>query len=373
MELEYISEVYINGHKALKEFVKYNLNHIADKPIKLNFSDGIFHFECYARFRNKLSERLNVFLSSGGRKKSDRSTFYHRHSWLKAVKGSGICIEDPMYKLNRNIKNGFYYGTSRDSIITSLTHFINTLIGALSAKNEQLYLIGSSSGGFGALMLSLNFSGCYVIAMNPQILPYVWDKDDTVIFKREIDSSFVDNKSPRNDATRILKNKFNRYFIYFNLSSCRDLAQFNILNKNKKIPTVGVNRLSSNVFVYNFKLDCIHPHDVWLNLTEFLILSHIISQPDISFATNFITALDSLFNTLLSRYKLFYQEKFLDFAVKLMQGIGTDYNLHFKILKQNNEIRILSSSGIATAVIYINDYVCNDIWVYIYAKSKIIR
>lgn len=369
MPLEYDFEISIEGYDALKLFINSNINLMAERQVKLNFTDEVFRFECFVRFRKIFSDRLNVFLSGGGRKKSDRSTLFHRQSWLKSVDGTGICIEDPMYKLNKNIKNGFYYGTAQHSIITSLKAFIDILMSELSVKKSQLYLTGSSCGGYAALMLSCYFEGCNVIVMNPQILPCTWDRQDTDIYVKEVDPSFADKNSTRNVANEILVHTLNRYFIYFNIGSRRDLEQAKILLGDKTHFETGINQPRSNIIVYFFELACVHPHDVWLNLDEFLIVRHLIKHQDSMQPELFTSILNSVFETMVSRYKALYEGKFLDFAVKLLQEIRTEQNLSFKVLKQNKEIIISTQSGFVTAIVHINDYVSNNTHIYISAQS----
>lgn len=170
------------------------------------------------------TKRLFVFFSAAGRK--NNATLYQRLGWCNELNGFCLYVEDPMYKKHAGLECGWYYGTEDESYLIYIEKIIKKITVANHIRNQDLYLIGSSSGGAAALYMANLIKGSIAYAYNPQITLDDWT--DAPNFKEitQIDLKKKDILN-RNSLTYIADNTESKFLISYNSGSTPDQKQFN--------------------------------------------------------------------------------------------------------------------------------------------------
>lgn len=166
------------------------------------------------------SDHLIVFMSSGGRK--SKGTSFAR--WSQPQKYSVLNIEDPLYKKYPELTTTWYYGDHDFKLLEKIAEIILTVAKSNNIISKNIIIIGSSAGGYAALILANLILESNAIAMNPQIKLKNWGKVAEKFSK--VTSISLETDDYRNDLTKLInkhsKNKLSRYLILANSESPRD-------------------------------------------------------------------------------------------------------------------------------------------------------
>lgn len=114
------------------------------------------------------SMRLFVFLCGDIQRAKTPPPVFSRWSWADNFPGHCLYIFDPtVYALPLTL--AWYCGTSDFDPAYTVARIVNDVCQSKDIQEENVFLYGSSGGGFAALRFSLFFPGSVPIAINPQI------------------------------------------------------------------------------------------------------------------------------------------------------------------------------------------------------------
>lgn len=232
--------------------------------IKLNFKnfynapDGRFdiiykniNFECLFKRKND-SETLYVFLN-GARPAGDSKPLFARWSYYKYLNGSILNIDDPMCKINKELKIGWYYGNNDESYCD----YIVDIVQEFAQQNcmNNIIFFGSSGGGYAALYCACKLKGSTVVAINPQIklkLYYHYAKTFEKLTGLDLE---INDKFNRNNLPLLIKNAHETKFIIIeNAESELDMVFLNDLTQTLGCNySYGITRLSPNIISWVYQ------------------------------------------------------------------------------------------------------------------------
>lgn len=114
-----------------------------------NIPDGRFvithrniDFDCLFKKDNNSDNLYVVF--SGARPVGQKGPLFKRWSYYKFMDGSMLNIDDPMYKIYRELHCGWYYGNADEAYCDYIVEIVNKFAEQINAKNIIFF---SSSGG----------------------------------------------------------------------------------------------------------------------------------------------------------------------------------------------------------------------------------
>lgn len=141
--------------KFRMDLFHYDENLLIDTDIKLsleefkNAPDGRFvipyktiDFDCLFK-RNYESNRLYVIFS--GERPANSPPVFKRWSYYKYMNGNMLNIDDPMCKLNRKLRLGWYYGTETENYCDYVVDMVE--IFAKQNGFKDIVFLASSGGG----------------------------------------------------------------------------------------------------------------------------------------------------------------------------------------------------------------------------------
>lgn len=73
--------------------------------------------------------------------------FFSRWSYYPLFDGSFLCIEDPMYRIYRGLRLGWYYGDKNCIFIENIIKLVKNIIKVKNIKNNKVIFFSSSGGG----------------------------------------------------------------------------------------------------------------------------------------------------------------------------------------------------------------------------------
>ena len=174
------------------------------------------------------SKSLFVIFSGARTLDTDVIPIFRRWSYYRFIDSIVLNIADPMFAQFQNLTLGWYYGTKTVSYIELLSKIILQVCSLLKINTQNLYLFGSSGGGYVALQLSMYINNATHIVINPQI---------------QLDKYF--------------------YSTEFSNQTGNDLLSYDPFRRNETINIICENNLSSKskfLILQNLqaKLDCVN-------------------------------------------------------------------------------------------------------------------
>lgn len=223
-----------------------------------------FHFY-YSKNKVGNSQRLFVlFFAARAFEKKQNSIifrdlpFFPRWSYSNFLDGDVLCIEDPMYYKYPDLHVGWMFGTKERNLLEIATDFIKDFVWLNNYKVGEVYLIGSSCGGYAALQIGARLAGCNVITINPQI--YINNYKyyfNTFASKIGLSSFDVENDSfERFNTDKIILQSTSNFVIACNLLSIEDYNDQLIILANK----LGIK--------LNYGVNCFKNIKIWLYQAE---------------------------------------------------------------------------------------------------------
>ncbi len=238
----------------------------------LNVNDYDFHvfFNKCKRSSSSQVKKLYVFFFAArsferkdGKEIFRALPFYPRWSYSQFLDGDVLCIEDPMYYKYNDLHIGWMFGSPEFNLLDAAKDFIGKSIKTGGYDIENVYLVGSSCGGYAALQIGAKLSGCKVIAINPQIYiqnySYYFQKfcNKLNITQAHID----DDRYGRFSTEKLLRESKSTFVIAANLLSKEDYNdQILRLNEHYNLKlNYGVNQ-KDNVKIWLYLAESANPH-----------------------------------------------------------------------------------------------------------------
>lgn len=219
---------------------------------------------------------LFVIFSGARSVKNDVLPVFKRWSYYKFIDSAVLNIADPMFNEYEDLALGWYYGSKSQSYIEYASLIVERVRSILNIERNNLYLFGSSGGGYIALQLSMYISNANHIVINPQIQINKFFYSKEFIRQTGINLSDYDPHR-RNDTLNIVKDNIfsgnSKFLILQNLQAKEDCVNhlFPLLK------SVGVDKLhlglncTNNMFVWLYT--CIGGHNTQGDQVMF---SHIV-------------------------------------------------------------------------------------------------
>lgn len=150
---------------------KYSLSLLGKDDLHDRFAidcEGV-RFDCLMTPYTQNSKSLFIIFSGARSLDKDVLPVFKRWSYYMFIDSIVLNIADPMFYEYDKLKLGWYYGNKERSYIKDLSIIITKVRELLGIDTSDLYLFGSSGGGYVALQLSMYLKNATYIAINPQL------------------------------------------------------------------------------------------------------------------------------------------------------------------------------------------------------------
>lgn len=162
-----VEYVINNEHCPEYEYELISSSDLHDRFI-VNYKN--VRFDCLITPYNKTKiSKLFVIFSGSRNPNKDFIPMFKRWSYYEFIDAIVLNIADPMFNIFEDLSLGWYYGTKSESYIEYLSQIIIKISSLLNIGVNDLYLFGSSGGGYVALQLSMYIKNATHIVINPQI------------------------------------------------------------------------------------------------------------------------------------------------------------------------------------------------------------
>lgn len=331
------------------------------EPLKINFKNflgsecGRFdvkynntNFECLLIDSNV--KRLFVCFSAAGRKKQD--TLFQRLGWCRQLNGICLYIEDPMYKENKGLECGWFYGTEKESYLVHVNKIIEKILQERSINSQDVVFLGSSSAGYAALYSANLLQGSIAYAYNPQITPKNWLDADNFqrITKINLDGQDAFN---RKSLKNIAENNKSKFLIFYNLASKHDQKQFNPWFDELGIKKNDGLKVHNNIYFFVKEINNHNSHFCVADIHDFISILSFLKVDDVNLPELTNIYLESFKSKVMLDEKLYYS------------------TLWFNYLKKGFPLFLVDPSNISET--YVNFKVKNyeDVFIYRTSSQKI--
>ncbi len=224
LEIATRRQLFAHSNSCLMEnIVEYqSLSEIEENLISSRFKIEYkgYHFECL--FNESVSNNDFLYVIYNGARKKGIIPYFPRWTYHGILPGHMLCIEDPMYYKYPNLKLGWCYGNEKESLIQISTEIIKAVCRNKNINN--IVFFSSSGGGYNGIYASTFFTGCTVIAINPQLDITNYSLTNNFIEQTGLQLSNEDMYLRNNISERInLYGRENNYIIIFNAESKNDM------------------------------------------------------------------------------------------------------------------------------------------------------
>lgn len=233
-------------------------------------------FDCLMTPYAQNCKSLFVIFSGARSVNNDVLPVFKRWSYYRFIDSIVLNIADPMFYEYDKLSLGWYYGNKERSYIKDLSVIVTKVCELLKINTSNLYLFGSSGGGYVALQLSMYLKNANYIAINPQL------KLSRFFYANEfIKQTGIDLNEPdfhrRNDTIDVVKeniiSKNGKFLILQNLQDKNDCINhlFPLLNN------LGIEKLHLGLNNFNnltvWLYSCVGGHNTQ---GDQIIFSHIL-------------------------------------------------------------------------------------------------
>ena len=220
--------------------------------------------ECFAYVKSFTNEQTNKLwiMFSGAR--HNQYPLFVRWSYYTFLKGSVLCIDDPMIGEYMDLLLGWYYGNHDVDYRQVIAEFVEVVAKILKVNNENIVFMGSSAGGAPVFECASYIYGSCAVAINPQIKLEQYDY--ATDFCRITGNRLQNDKWYRNDTVYYIKgNSDQKKILITNLRSKEDMRQLgNICDELQIKVNYGFNFLKKyNLIIWIYDADArpyLDPH-----------------------------------------------------------------------------------------------------------------
>lgn len=162
------------------------------------------------------------------------------------------------------------------SSIERAANIINNEIG-----KKRFITVGSSAGGYGAILFGIMLNAEYVIAFSPQISVPLF-LENTEPEKNPIYMKYCNNDgiSKYLNLKDIIRQSDTEIFVFYPAQSERDIKQIEILKGMNNVNIIGVHEKQHGVGIYDFTLKALIEKDRYFLRS---LSGHIFSKTGLSF------------------------------------------------------------------------------------------
>ena len=178
--------------------------------------------------KSENSRKIYVYFSAIGIYRGEQ-TVYHRISWALNNNDIALCFDDPTRSL-ASFAPAFYVGYDNEDLILDIAEVIKKVQSVNNINAEDIYLIGSSNGGYAALKTASLLDNCNCIVYCPQFSIELYLGSKFEAFKKSLLREF-DSSKENTKIERILKNRNFNLTIYSNIGCNSDNAQINYIKR----------------------------------------------------------------------------------------------------------------------------------------------
>lgn len=216
--------------------------------------------------------------NENGHEKFRDVPFYPRWSYSNFLDGDVLCIEDPMYYRYGNLHIGWMFGSLEFNLLDDVSLKLDEFIKSRYNK-KNVYLIGSSCGGYAALQIGARLNGVSVITINPQIFINNYKYYFTKFLKiTGIDK--LNNNDDRLNTDKLMANSDSTFVIACNMLSDEDYYdQFLKLATNIDIKiNYGVTK-KNNILLWAYQAQWNNPHSTMEDHNLIYALINLVQCP----------------------------------------------------------------------------------------------
>lgn len=271
--------------------------------------------------KSENSRKIYVYFSAIGIYRGEQ-TVYHRISWALNNNDIALCFDDPTRSL-ASFAPAFYVGYDNEDLILDIAEIIKKVQSVNKINAEDIYLIGSSNGGYAALKTASLLDNCNCIVYCPQFSIELYLGPKFEAFKKSLLREF-DSSKENTKIERILKNRNFNLTIYSNIGCNSDNAQINYIKR-----------------LLNINLE---PYNLYRNQNLNILLT------DINTEQAHLAQPDYLENEILITIT---QEKRLEAAERLSKLFFDSVEYRYKGKKKEQKKKILSYGNNLNPIRYI--------------------
>lgn len=222
-------------------------------PNRFSIHFNGINYQCLFDSKKNCDKLFVVF--SGARTVKDRIPMFKRQSYYPFIPMNVLHIADPMFEKFPALNLGWYYGNKTQSYIEDIASLILKICKKLRIRNENIFLFGSSGGGYAALQISKYLKDTIHIALNPQIQVREYPGRQT--FERITKYSLeLEDSLERTNTLDIVSRSENPFLLIFNIDDRHDCEKhlFPLCEKIglKKI-NLGLNK-NNNFYIWTYKV-----------------------------------------------------------------------------------------------------------------------
>lgn len=212
------------------------------------------------------------------------------------MNGSMLNIDDPMYKLNRNLRVGWYYGTETENYCD----YVAEIVKVFAKQNDfkDIVFLSSSGGAYAALYCACKIDGSMAVAINSQIdlSLYVYAGTFEEITGLSLNK---EDKFGRNNLCELIANAdHSKFLLIGNCESPVDMMQLNnLLSKLNLQPEVhyGLSELKKNIICWIYQAKAANTHEAQEYPAIFWGMEYIIDHfNDVDRMHDFVLLLNEL-------------------------------------------------------------------------------
>jgi len=209
--------------------------HYNNKDYIISKKESLFidkHFLTYHyKYIDNGYDKLIIMLNGAINRDIAKFPIFQRSSWAEEIQANLLFIDDPTVNESNNLKIGWYLGSSQENAQYIIVNFLKSFFDFLNFDKKEIYIFGSSAGGFAALMLGIHL-GINIIVNNTQtvILNYSQSFVDQLIneaFDNMPKEEFKEKYKNRINVLNLLDHTkiYNNIYYYQNIY---DLEHYNL-------------------------------------------------------------------------------------------------------------------------------------------------
>lgn len=140
------------------------------------------HWEVAAMYIPAAAKRLFVMMPSAVKRDLVTLPCFSRWTWaFKGVfPGHVLCLADPTLNAHPELGLGWFLGNHEHCATDEIAGFVTQLAASKGIAREDIFIWGSSAGGFAALALAAKIPGATAVAINAQTDAFAYQVQDQV-------------------------------------------------------------------------------------------------------------------------------------------------------------------------------------------------
>lgn len=263
-----VSEIY---KKSIKQSLSVDSHKLSLEEIsvstmgRLAIEIGTHLYECF--LKKNSNKHLFVFISTNF--DASKYPIFQRINWLPFLDGVCLYITDPLSKKYGHLTH--YLGNSSTNTVLDIHSIVNKIKELYSLGDCDITFVGDSNAAFGIAKISHCYNGSSFFLLNPQFSIPLWyaNSDNSVkSYEKDFNVNFQKD-TKRVIATELCNCRDNNFFVYFNISSSRDLEQYYKLceiidsDVDDLKESFVFQQLNKNITLFRVRIKSEQPHIIY--------------------------------------------------------------------------------------------------------------